>query len=998
MRRLILPIIVLLSGSLLFAQTDRATLTGVVMDPSQSVVVGARVALQSAATGIERVTPTNSAGVYTFSALPVGDYTLTIGATGFETLQVQNLTLEVGETRALNATLHVGAVKAEVTVVAANANLNVASAEVGGVIQGSQIQDLPVNGRYWASMEALLPGAISSGTGTQDTIRFSGLSQEDNNFRLDGVDATGLNHQFVKTPMRSEFPMESLAEFKGTSAVYSADVGSMAGGQISMVTKSGGNNFHGSFYEYLRNSYFDATTWASNNVGSPFKMNQFGVSFGGPVVRNKLFFFVNYEGVQQAFGQLIQGNVPTDAYRAQVAAKSPALSFIMSAYPEGSVPTSDANAMLWITQGAGPTTENAGLVRADYALSDKTNITARYNTDHYWNSAPGMAETTVTTTVTPNAMLDVQHRFSSTILNDAKIAFNRDAYEDVGVNVKEIYSVTISGLTSLSLGDHSDRIDNSFSFIDDATFYHGRHTFKAGTEVRHMQEHNEHPWLEQSLSFTSEKNFINDVLDSYTNAPGQHANLPRKNPILGYFLDEFKFRPNITLNAGLQYEYYSSGINKAPGAVVFDPFTCGLQYCPTGSVGYFANKLDFMPRIGLSWAPKALHDSTAIRAGFGIYFDDSQPNGGPPGLPSIGNFSLSASNIKNLSFPVTPFQGSAAAAAQTYSGRNRNRKDVDVEEWTLSIQQAVARETTLNVTYLGTKGTHLLSGTTLNGIDPVTGLRPYASLTTSTIGYSDHQGNLTMEALQVGLRRNLSTGLLISANYQWSHEITDGSTGDAESDTYQNVLCRQCERGAADFDVRHHITASTIWNVPVGNGHQLLGNASPILNTMLGGWQLSGIGQARGGLPMNITTTRSSSATVSPYGINASLRPNLVPGQPLYLSGNTVTGGRLWLNPAAFAMPANLTWGNLPRNAVRAPGLWQIDSSMQKRFPINERMGLSFRADVFNLLNRAQIGNPSAKWTAPTGTTFGQITSPFTTNPVGTGTQRQMQFSLRFEY
>jgi hypothetical protein len=846
-------------------------------------------------------------------------------------------------------------------------------------------------------MESLLPGAISSGTGTQDTIRFSGLSQEDNNFRLDGVDATGLNHQFVKTPMRSEFPMESLAEFKGTSAVYSADVGSMAGGQISMVTKAGGNTFHGSFYEYLRNDYFDATPWASNGVGSPFKMNQFGVSIGGPILRDKLFFFANYEGVQQAFGQLVQGNVPTDAYRAQVAAKSPALSFIMNAYPEGTIPTSDPNAMLWVTEGAGPTKENAGLARVDYALSAKTSITARFNTDYYWNFAPGMAENTVTTTFTPNAMIDVQHRFSPTILNDAKVAYNRDSYEDVGDSTKEPYTVAISGFTSLTLGDHSQRIDNSFSFIDDATFYHGRHTLKAGMEVRHMQEHNEHPWLEQSLSFTSEKNFISDVLDSYTNAPGQPANMPRKNPILGYFMDEYKIRPNLTLNAGLQYEYYSAGINKAPGAVVFDPFTCGLQYCPAGSVGYFANKLDFMPRIGLAWAPKALHDKTAIRAGFGIYYDDSQPNGGPPSLPSIGNFSLSSSNIKNLSFPVTPFLGSAAAAAQTYSGRNRKRKDVDVEEWTLSIQQAVARETTLNVTYLGTKGTHLLSGTTLNGIDPVTGLRPYASLTTSTIAYSDHQGNMTMEALQAGLRRNLSTGLLVSANYQYSHEITDGTNGDAEIDAYQNVLCRQCERGAADFDVRHHITVSTIWNVPVGKGHFLLGNAQPALNTMLGGWQMSGIGQARGGFPLNITTTRSSSATVSPYGINAALRPNLVPGQPLYLSGS-VSGGQLWLNPAAFSMPANLTWGNLPRNALRAPGLWQIDSSMQKRFPITQRMGFSFRADVFNLLNTAQIGSPSVKWTAPTGTTFGQITAPFTTNPVGTGTQRQMQFSLRLEY
>ncbi len=361
MRRLLLLILLLASVLPLAAQTDRAALTGVVMDSSRSVVPGAKVTLKATATGIESVVLTNGAGVYTFSALPVGQYTVAITAKGFQNQEVQSFTLQVGETRTLNATLLVGGGHSEVTVVAATPDINLTTSEVGQVIQGSQLQDLPVNGRYWASMESLLPGAISSGTGTQDTIRFAGLSQEDNNFRLDGVDATGLNHQFVKTPMRAEFPMESLAEFKGSSAVYSADVGSMAGGQISMVTKSGSNNFHGSFYEYLRNDYFDATTWGSNGVGSPFKMNQFGASFGGPIMHNKLFFFVNYEGVQQAFGQLMQGNVPTQAYRAQVAAKSPALSFIMNAYPKGTHADHDPNAMLWITQGSSPTTENAGL-------------------------------------------------------------------------------------------------------------------------------------------------------------------------------------------------------------------------------------------------------------------------------------------------------------------------------------------------------------------------------------------------------------------------------------------------------------------------------------------------------------------------------------------------------------------------------------------------------------------------------------------------------------
>ena len=329
-----LTLLISLFVSLLSAQTDRATLTGVVMDPSRSVVPAAKVTLQAAATGLTYTGPTNSAGAYTFGGLPVGQYSASIVAAGFESLQIQTFTLEVGETRTLNATLRVGAVSSNVTVVEAAPDLELTTSEVGGVIHGSQTNALPVNGRYWASLMALIPGAVSSGTGTQDAIRFAGLSQEDNNFRFDGVDATGLNHQFVKEPARLQFPLESIAEFKASSAVYSADVGGMAGGQVSMVSKGGTNDFHGSAYEYLRNSFFDAKAFDSPAV-APFRMNNFGASFGGPIIRNKLFFFTNYEAVRQVFSQQVSGFVPTDAYRAQVTQKSPALAPLINAFPKG---------------------------------------------------------------------------------------------------------------------------------------------------------------------------------------------------------------------------------------------------------------------------------------------------------------------------------------------------------------------------------------------------------------------------------------------------------------------------------------------------------------------------------------------------------------------------------------------------------------------------------------------------------------------------------------
>ncbi len=461
MHRVKTLVVLLLAAFPLAAQMDRAALTGTVMDPSKGYVPNAKVVAHAVSTGIDYTSTSNSAGIYTLTGLPVGRYKASVLAAGFDTLEIETFGLAVGETRTLNPILRVGSVSSNVTVQAATPDLNLANAEVGGVISNAQTEELPVNGRYWASLEALIPGAISAGTGTQDQIRFSGLSQEDNNFKFDGVDATGLNHAFVKVAMRLQFPLESIAEFKASSAVYSADVGGMAGGQISMVSRGGGNDFHGSAYEYLRNSFFDAKAFDSPTL-APFRMNNFGASLGGPGIHNKLFVFVNYEGIRQTFSQQISGFVPSDAYRAQVLQKSPVLAPLINYFPKGTIPTADPNANLWITGGASPTREDGGLFRIDYAMDSKTSVSLRFNTDQYYNVSPALAENTYTTVDTPNTVLDVQHSFSPNMLNDVRIGQNRDNYEDTG-DGKSLYSLNITGFGSYSLGDHSYRKDNSYS-------------------------------------------------------------------------------------------------------------------------------------------------------------------------------------------------------------------------------------------------------------------------------------------------------------------------------------------------------------------------------------------------------------------------------------------------------------------------------------------------------------------------------------------------------
>jgi hypothetical protein len=963
------------------------------MDMTQRVIPGAKVSLEATATGIQHVVNTNSAGVYTISALPLGEYTASVEVNGFEKENIESFTLEVGETRTLNVTMWVATVQTDVSVVAAAPDLNLSSAVIGGVINGDQTEDLPVNGRYWVVLESLIPGALSSGSGTEDTIRFNGLSQEDNNFRLDGVDSTGINHQFMKQPLVVQVPMESIAEFRGSSSLYSADTGGMAGGQVSMVSKSGGNDFHGSFYEYLRNSFFDARYFSSTSI-SPFKLNDFGVSSGGPILHNKLFYFANYEAVKEAFSTLVSGYVPTDAYRAQVAAKSPALVPFVNAFPMGTQTTSDPNALLWVTSQPGPTNEDGGLARVDYALNAKASISARFNTDSYTNTAPGLAEATITTVASPNAVVDVAYRFSPSILNDARIGYNNDEYQDVGQGATTIYTLSVSPNFSYTLGDHSWRHDNSYSLLDDASFYHGRHTIKAGIEIRHLQENKLHPLVEQSLSYISEANFINNVLDSYAYKPAGVETSARMTTYFGYVLDEFKLRPNLTVNAGLRYEYYGVDYEKNPSlGQIFDPFTCGIQFCPIGAPFYYPDTLDFEPRVSIGWAPKALRGKTAIRLGFGSNFDDGQFGGLYALQTQIGqSYGLTQANTKGLSFPVTPYLG-AAKSNISYSAFDQHRKDMSVNQWTLSIQNELIHNTYLTASYVGSKGTHLFQkGLSLNGINPATGTRPYASLTSATIGWTTWDSNSNYNAMQIGLKRNMYRGLLLSANYQYSHGISDGSNGGGESDTPENNNCRACERASTDFDMRHNFSTSAIWIVPVGRGHVLLGDASPVVNTILGSWEFSGIGLAHTGVPLNVTLSRSASAL--PDGINSSQRPDRVPGVSLYPAHQTST---LWLNPAAFTTPANGLWGNASRNAVRVPGIWQGDLALAKKFPVRKQTYVSFRAEVFNAFNRDQIGSPAVKWTSGAGT-YGQITTPYTTSAVGTGTPRQMQFSLRYSY
>jgi hypothetical protein len=972
----------------LAAQTDRATLTGTVLDPSQKVAPGAKVTVHAVETGLVVVTIANSAGAYTISALPVGQYTATIAMPGFTTVNVEPFSLEVGQTRTLNATLSISAVVAKTTVEASAAGLDASSAEIGGVIRRSQIKEIPLNGRDWSSLMSLAPGAIDSSTGVEQGVRFAGLSQEDNNFHFDGVDATGINHSFQQSNLYLQISTEAIDEFRVNSTTYSADQGFTPGGQVEIVSRTGTNAFHGSAYEFVRNKIFNARPF---NAATPpaFHWNNYGASFGGPVLKNKLFFFVNYEGLRQLLNQPLTALVPADAYRAQVIQKSPVLAPIVNAFPEGTAPSSDPNVRQFFSSGRQIVNEDSGLFRVDYLFNEKTTAFVRFSTDHSTQDAPNgqFGEHSTTIQNMPNGIIDVQHSFSPNLLNDAKIAFNRS--ENISTPYPLLpFGVSVNGLSSFSSSTGGTvEVLTSYSIVDNATFVKGPYTIKGGVEIRRIQS-NKSSNHQETYSYNSLTDFMNNFMNSDTVSLAGPENGVRKMDYFGYLLDEVKVRPNLTLNLGLRYEFFGVPYEQYHRGRAFDPLSCPNQFCAPTDAWYFPNMHDFAPRVSAAWSPKMFHGKTVIRSGWGIYWGEGQlgPLAGAY-KNDVGIYTLTQVTSPGLSYPVTSFIGSAVTSV-TPNALDRHRKDLAVSQWSFSIQNEIAPKTTLQVGYFGNEGAHLIQKINLNGVDPATGKRPYAGYATIQYYTTNAVGNFN--ALQASLQRSVSTGLLISANYQWSHAIDDGSLGGGEFIAQQNTNCRSCDRSSSSQDMREYFAASSIWKIPVGRGHAVLKDASPFWNSLLGGWQLSGIGTARTGLPLNVTISRPASAL--PDQINGGQRPDCVAGVSLYPAHQTV---QQWLNPAVFVMPAAGTWGNCGRNLVRAPGIWQVDTALQKRMPLTERIALSFRAEAFNVFNRAQYGNPAAS--LPSGN-FGLITSAFNSAPIGTGTPRELQFMLRLDY
>jgi hypothetical protein len=397
------------------------------------------------------------------------------------------------------------------------------------------------------------------------------------------------------------------------------------------------------------------------------------------------------------------------------------------------------------------------------------------------------------------------------------------------------------------------------------------------------------------------------------------------------------------------------------------------------------------PRLAFAWDPTKT-GRTVVRAGFGTYHEDGQlddqnlPNGN-----EVLRYSLSNKTIPNLTFPIDPFLVDAIGKVSPRA-EDRRRKDTRVTQWGLSLQQTLPANFVSTLSYVGSKGDYLLNLSEVNVVNPLTGTRPYPAF--GQVDWRGNKNHSNYQGLSVAVKRSFARGLLLSANYMWSHEIDDGSNGSGDGDSLvaQNVSCQECERASGIWDVRHAFNANAIYQLPFGPGKRFLSQPG-ILSALAGSWELTSVVVARTGFPVNVTVARSSSDV--PDGNTNNQRPDFVPGVSLTPPSGSSVGE--WINLAAFVAPQPGTFGNVPRNVFRGPGAWQVDLGVGKHIPLAERMQLEFRAEVFNIFNHPQYGQPQSDISSGPGV-FGSILTSVNTGPIGTGTPRQMQLGLKLAF
>jgi Carboxypeptidase regulatory-like domain/TonB dependent receptor/TonB-dependent Receptor Plug Domain len=1127
-RLFILPL--LLCNSLgLFAQVNTASLTGLVTDPSAAAAAGAKIKVKNVATNLEYTATTDTSGYYTFVTLPVGKYTMEIEAQGYKRAVRENVVLEVGQKARIDFTLEVGALTETTTISAAAPILTTQEATTGGVIENKLVTDLPLSARNWDDLLALVPGvqadryteeAGGTANGRTGGANVHGIRSLQNNFVLDGVDNNSISENVQELTTQIVRPsVDSIQEFKVSTNPYSAENGRSPGSLISVTTKSGTNGFHGTAYEFLRNRVFDANSFFNNRNGidKPQNIqNQFGGNLGGPVLKDRLFFFFNYEGTRIRKGVTRTGNVPTANERigdfSPAAAAANRVSYatifdrvgdcraiVPSAFnADGSfinnqIPAACLDPLAQkivnmlpdpnLVPGSGPLNQlnfarSPGIIddtdsftsRGDWQVTAKDNIFARYTNTDRFRYLPGIFGDVLDGTSSSafgrlsmkgqSAAIGWNHIFGSRIVNEFRLGWGRNdssATQDpfglntlaefgfLGVQDSPIYSGGIpgidiaarggtqtpggqSGFTRIGSPDFLPKFQktNQFQWTDNVSITLGAHQLKVGADIRGPLRniYLDVPAVRGQFGFDGNRTGIGlaDFLLGYP-AQQQLTNLvvvdQRLHMYSGYFQDDWKVTPKLTLNLGLRYDYASWPFEGGDRMTNLDPIT-GLKFTPENSEfgrGLVKpDKNNFGPRIGLAYQ---LNPKTVMRAGYGRFYMTFERAGSEDqlalNLPFVVNNNVTqpitnatAGNARlatgfNLSLDPNTILGDVnRVIGVRLRAVNPDSVDGSVDQWNLGFQREIMGNMVVTLDYVGTKGTHLSTlrnlnqpffnadGTVttalVNGV--LTPVIPYPNL--GPIEYRDNNANSIYNGLEVTMEKRFSRGLSFRTAYTFSKSIdqaqehlASGGTGSFTQNP-NNVLGER--RGPSDFDVRHRFVASYVYELPFGPGRNFLARGP--LAFVVSGWRLSGVANLRSGRPFTLKAGNNDTILGGPRGggMVSAFADCLADGS---LAGSDEQSIDRWFDKSAYATPPGRL-GTCGRNTLRGPNYVNFDLGLARTFDFHfygEGRRLEFRWEMFNMLNTPQFGLPAAN-ISNTGTA-GTITSL-------AGDPRVMQFALKF--
>jgi hypothetical protein len=1033
------------------AQVAGGTIQGSVTDASGAVIPGAKITVKNLATAIARDITSNGDGVYSAPSLSPGQYVMTVAMAGFTTLTLANVNVAVGEVRVINVKLSIGRATENLEVTTVPVGVELGTSEISGVIGERLVKELPLNGRDWTQLATLEPGVsairtenvlgnrVQQGEGAQLTV--SGGRPWQNNYRLDGISINDYANGAPGSALGINLGVDAVQEFSVFTSGYPAEYGRSSGGIINAVTKSGSNAFHGTGYEFFRDSSLDARNYFDTGAEKPpFRRNQFGGSVGGPIVPKKTFFFVDYEGIRQTTNITQVSTTPSAAARAgKLSSGAITVDPVILAFTNAFFPLPNGGLIgpgdTGIFSFAGPqiTAENYISSRIDHHFRDQDSLFATYLFDAGATSQPDEMNNKLFGYSTRRNLFTIEedHSFSPTFLNSFRFGFNRvvalEGQTPTAINPAAgdasfgstpglaASQVNVPSLTSFSggLGAFSQH-NYHFSSIqehDDAYIVSGIHSIKFGGSVERIDDNYFAVAAPNGqFKFGSLSAYLRNQPKSFIGViPGHLSGRSiRQTIIAGYVQDDIRFRSNLTFNIGLRYEMATVPTEVNGKLVTLRNLT---DTTPHLGDPFFKNPTtkNFEPRIGLSWDPTG-GGKTAIRAGFGLfdvlplpylfelvtqftapYFQQGNITKLPAGSFPTGAFALISANSNTL----------RSAYVQPDPGRNY------VMHWNLNLQHEFGSGLKTMVAYVGSRGVHnALPFEDVDAVIPT--LTPQGYLYPSPsgsgtklnpnfgrIGAVIWGGNSHYHAFETKVSMHAKHGFQVQTSYTWSKSIDNGSTS-VGTDAFSNALENpqsfnfSLNKGLSDFDVRHNLLIHYTWTLGRTDG---AAQHDRFASAIIRGWELGGILQVSSGIPFNVLLggdplgQLTSASSALPDRLSTPGCDTLTnPGDPVH-----------YVKVGCFAYPNPVTLrGTLGRNSLIGPGVINFDSSLIKNTYIRERLNVQFRVEGFNVLNRPNFGPPTSNNTIfdDTHTTqpgvpgAGLITSTSTSS-------RQIQFGVK---